>query len=416
MIRRYILFGLVTLLFSFSSYAQYKQTGGFARLLGMGGNPYVVDPYVMTVNPGWGGYYPNFLWGDLGGGTGFGPGGTGQFAGVNFHLGRGFTLGGMLTRNDFNGLSIAKLDPGVLVYTGGGDLTLVSLTSLVPNVVPLNNNLELMGAYKTGNTSIGLGVAYASTTAEATPSAGGTSSASASQIGVNAGIVTKLSGNFMLDLGASLLLPSATFEPATGSATEFSQTYILANARFFYNYSAKLAFVPTIIFVTSSGTADIGGATTTSTDLTSMTLIAFGVGINYEVGDFLLAGGPSFATTSLTIPENTGQWPELSQSVLSFPMWNLGAEWNMNEWFVARLGYVASTHKATADIEESGTEAGEFITTLFGPSGATVGVGFRLGNFSLDATVNEGVLRQGLNNIGGGGPTFAYLSASLSMP
>jgi len=48
--------------------------------------------------------------------------------------------------------------------------------------------------------------------------------------------------------------------------------------------------------------------------------------------------------------------------------------------------------------------------------GATVGVGFRFGDFSLDTTVNEDVLRQGFNTIGGGGITFAYLTASYVLP
>ena len=59
----------------------------------------------------------------------------------------------------------------------------------------------------------------------------------------------------------------------------------------------------------------------------------------------------------------------------------------------------------------------ETVNTFFTPApGATVGVGFRLGSFSLDATVNEDVLRQGLANIGGNGPTLAYLSASYAIP
>jgi hypothetical protein len=96
MIRRYFLFGLITLLFSVSVYAQYEQTGGFARLRGIGNNPYVVDPYFMTVNPAWGGHYQNFLFGDLGSQTTpWGSGGVGQFIATNFHLGSGFSLGAM---------------------------------------------------------------------------------------------------------------------------------------------------------------------------------------------------------------------------------------------------------------------------------------------------------------------------------
>lgn len=421
MIRRYFLFGLITVLFSVTSYAQYAQTGGFARLMGMGNNPYIIDPYVMTVNPGWAGHYHNFLFGDLGSGTGFGSGGTGQFIAANFHVGGGLSLGAMLTRNDFNGFSIGALDPFSRLdgtqLPGGPHGVVNRLNSMVPNsVLPLINNLELIGSYRSGNTSFGLGVAFASTTNEATPAGGSTSTGSASQLGFNVGIVTKLSGNFLLDLGASFMMPGAKFEPAQGNTSEVSQTIILANVRAFWQYSSKLAFVPTLVFLTSSGTFDNGTTTTTvSGDLTSYSLIMFGIGSNYSVGDFLFAAGPAFATASSTI-SSTETSPEVSTSALIFPIWNLGVEWNLTDWFVGRFGYVAATASVTNEQPASATTINEFIVTRFVPVGATVGVGFRLGNFSLDATVNEGVLRQGLNNIGGGGPTFAYLSLAYAMP
>ena len=64
------------------------------------------------------------------------------------------------------------------------------------------------------------------------------------------------------------------------------------------------------------------------------------------------------------------------------------------------------------------TNVNEFVATFFTTPqrGATVGVGFRFGDFSLDATVNEDVIRQGFNIIGGGGASFAYLTASYAMP
>jgi hypothetical protein len=143
-------------------------------------------------------------------------------------------------------------------------------------------------------------------------------------------------------------------------------------------------------------------------------MIGAGVGLNYTVGDFLLAGGVSFATTSSTIPGT----PELENSTFSFPVWNIGGEWNLTEWLIARMGYIAVTGKATIQSPLTPTSTLENTFTFFLPPqrGFTVGVGFHLGDFSLDATINEDVLRQGLNNIGGGGQTFAYLSASYAMP
>jgi hypothetical protein len=298
-------------------------------------------------------------------------------------------------------------------------------------VVGLNNNLELMGSIKFGSTVVGLGLAYASTNNEVVPNTGEGSIGSASQLGVNAGVVTKLGNSFLLDLGASLVMPSTDFEPAVGQLTEFSQTVIIVNARAFWSYSSKLKFVPVVAFATASGTADLGttvdGGTSTSSDLPSFSAIGFGIGVNYEVGDFLLAGGPAFATVSLTTPEVATVTPELSTSAFIFPIWNLGVEWDMNDWLVARFGYVAATLSTTTESAASATDVNEAIITSFGGpfgptsvgGGATLGVGFRLGNFSLDATVNEDVIRQGLNNLGGNGGganTFAYLSLSYAMP
>jgi hypothetical protein len=426
--RKCITILVVSILLGASAFAQYKQTGGFARLRGMGNNPFIIDPYFMTVNPAWAGHYQNFLFGDLGSqSTPWGSGGIGQFIAANFHVGGGLTLGAILTRNDFNNVSIGNPDPfsrldGAGTTIPGGPFGVVNrLNSIVGGAaaIALNNNVELLGSYKKGNTSFGLGIAIASSTNEATFASGGTSTVSASQLGFNAGIITKFSGNFMLDVGASLMLPSAKYEPATGNTSEVSQTIILANARVFWQYSSKLTFVPSLTFSSSSGTFENGNtATTTSGDLPSYSLLVFGIGTNYIVGDFLFAAGPGFATASSTI-NSTDTSPELTNSAFVFPIWNLGVEWNLTDWFVGRFGYVAATASVTNEQQATTTTVNEFIMTQFLPVGATVGVGFRLGNFSLDATVNEDVLRQGLNNIGGNGPnanTFAYLSLSYAMP
>jgi hypothetical protein len=295
------------------------------------------------------------------------------------------------------------------------------INSFGANVIPLNNNVELMGAFRAGNISLGFGVAYASTNNEFAPAndEDGPLVQSASQLGINAGILARFTPGFRLDAGASFIFPSASVEPEDGSL-EVSQTIILINARAFIDISSKLALVPVVTFVTTSGTInddiDPDGE---ETDTPSNTLLLIGAGTNYTVGDFLLAGGLAFATQSTTTPEVEDVTPELSDSRSVFPIWNLGIEWNLTDWFVGRVGYVATTESNTEE-SESGSEADEIDETIFTsfsrPLGATLGVGFRLGDFSLDAVVNEGVLREGLNNIGGGGATFAYLSLAYSIP
>jgi hypothetical protein len=433
---RYTFVMLISLLFAFTANSQeIKKTGGFARLSGMGANPFIVDPYFMTLNPAWGTYYDNFLFGDLGSGAGtstdFAAGGNGQFFAANFGLGNNLTLGGFLSRNDFQGLSITALDPlsrislipGLNYRLGVVDR--INDLGISPTAVSLNNNVELFGTLRKGNLAYGLGLSYASTTNEinnaGNPPVGGSIQASASQFGINGGILADFTSRLRLDAGVSLMFPGASFKPAIGAETSVSETIFMINARLFAKLSPKVTLVPLVTFITASGTQDLGlGDSTLSTDLPSLTAFNIGLGVNYSVGDFLLAGGLSLANASISTA-STPATPKLSTSYFIFPVWNIGLEWNMTDWFVARLGYVATTEKRTVESPAAQTptpsDKNEAIQTLFaGPNGATVGVGFRFGDFSMDATVNEGVLRQGLNNIGGGGPTFAYLSVSYALP
>lgn len=415
MLRRYIASFAIVLFLITSGFAQnVEKTGGYARILSMGNNPYIIDPYSTTVNPAWGAVYDNFLFGDLGA---QGGGNAGQFVSANFGVGKDFTLGMVLARNDFNGFGISRLDPGNQL---GGQGVVNILNSIVPgSVVALNNNFEIMGTMTFGKTSVGLGIAYASTKNDVTPAGGNGTKGSASQIGFNAGLLAQFTNSLKLDLGASLMMPSATFTPSAAGQSEskVSQTLIGINARLFWKFNNKLSFVPVVGFLTASGTADNGTVTpSTSVDLPSFSTITAGIGINYQVGDFLLAGGPAFATTTLTNPSVPNVSPELSTSALTFPLWNLGLEWKMNDWLIGRMGYVGATSSVTTETAATATTINEAVATQFLPYGATFGLGFRLGNFSLDGTVNVEVIRQGLNNIGNFGPTFAYMSASYAIP
>jgi hypothetical protein len=424
MIKRMILTGLIITFTAICLYSQgVEKTGGLARLAGIGGNPYVMDPFFNTVNPAWNSVYDNFVLGDLGSSAGapFSAGGFGQYLSGSFRIGRNFTLGGILARNDFNGMSVALLDPGSNNSLGipiGGVVSTVNGIRGTGAVIPLDNNFEIIGTYSMGNLALGLGIAYASTTNDFTPATGTSSEGAASQLGFNLGLLTDITSSIKLDLGASFIMPSASFKLSTDNETAASQTIIMVNGRAFWDISSKLQFVPVVLFATASGTLDSGVTSTGSIDMPSFSSIGVGAGLNYRVGDFLLAGGVIFSTNSLTFPAIQNVNPELSNSATIFPLWNFGVEWDLLDWLVGRFGYVSFTGSVTNETAPTATSVDEAVFTFFTPSqrGATVGVGFRFGDFSLDATVNEDVLRQGFNNIGGGGASFAYLTASYAMP
>lgn len=392
---------------SMALYAQFEdieRSGGYARLLSLGNNPYVIDPYFTTLNPSWAATYDNFLWGDLGSQqTPWGNDGVGQFAGFNFRITKGLVLGALLSRNDFQGTSISSLTPAntlVNLMNQGGQ-----------RVIALNNNLELLGAFSLGNATLGVGLSYASSTNDVNPPVGNSIEGSASQIGLNAGLLAEF-GPIILDAGVSLVLPSTSYSPAEGGETKLSGTVLGIFGRAFIRSTSRLQLVPAIGLITTSGSVDIPNSP--SRDLPSSTTLAIGFGINYRVDDILIAGGPGINIQSITEPSVPNLQPELTESSIIFPIWNIGAEWQFTDWLTGRLGYTASTGNTTTESQVDLTRVSESVQTFYGPSGATLGLGFRLKGFSLDATVNDDVLRQGLSNIGGNGPTFAYLSASLA--
>jgi hypothetical protein len=373
----------------------------------MGDNPYIVDPNNIAINPAYSSMYQNFLWGDIGSSVANPEDGYGQFAGFNYGLDKDFTLGFLLTRNDFmSSYSIGNLDPRNLVG---------QINSNVPgaNLVPLDNNFELLGSYDFGTFALGLGLSYASTTNDYKPATGTGDKNSASQFGINLGIMSSFSYNFKFDAALSLVLPSATYEPGAAGVdkVEGSNTDLLINARGFWRLSKKVSIVPTVAFYNSSGSYKVGSQ---STDLPTWMGIAVGVGLHYRVGDLLIAGGPSFMYESNKYPSVENVSPEETDSWTTFPAWNLGAEWYLTDWLIGRLGYVASTFSQTYQYTATTTTVDEQTTTGFGRGDVRLGVGFRLGGFNLDATINDDVLREGLNLVGGGTNTFAYLSASYA--
>lgn len=402
----YIFISILCIPFSIHS-QDIERTGGYARFLSMGSNPYIIDPEAIKVNPAWGNYYYNFLWGDIGSnaGTDFGNLSNGQFAGVNFALNKNFTLGMLLTRNDFNTFSIGKLDPLANLGDGFGVL------HEVPGAVALNNNLEIFSSLKMRNLILGLGVAYAASKKDTKLTNVGETNITASQLGINGGIIANFKNNLLLDAGISFIFPSASNEPpAPDTKTTASQTIIGINARLFWRYSEKLRFVPAFYFINATGSQELNGQ---SGDLNSLTSVGFGFGIEYSIGDFLLVGGPGFNSNSWRIPSIPNNQPELSNSSFVFPIWNLGAEWTALDWLIARMGYTASTSNNTTQTPAGSVLVTETTITQYSPGTATLGLGLRFGGFSFDATINSDVLREGFGNIGGG-RTFTYISTSYA--
>lgn len=395
MLRKYFSVVVMVLFVVSTAYAQMDRTGGTARVTSLGNNPFVMDPSDMRHNGAWLGSYGNMLYGDLGTQSGaWTNGGTNQWVGFNLNVNKNLTLGAVLNRNDdadyFGNLSRAN----ALAGTAG-------IGSPV-----INNGLVLNAAFGLSGSTLGVSLAYASAVNNVTPAGGTETKQSTTNFGLNVGFITALSGN-TLELHAGVLMPSASNEPGGGTKTSASETWIEVGGRYFHSLNKTWTLVPVLEVMTSSGKTEAGG---TSTDGPSTFNVELGFGIQYKVGDFTLVGGPSFSLMSETTKLAAPATGEDKQSRMTFPQWNLGAEWKATDWLVARLGWEASTFSTSTELA-SGAKS---TVTGFGNGTAYAGLGLRFGNFGLDATVNTDVIRQGLNNVAGGGSTFNLLSASYA--
>lgn len=402
------IFAIVLFVACFVQAQDFQRSGGYARVMSMGNNMYIMDPENIKGNSAFASMYENFIWGDVGSQkTAWGNDGNGQFVGFNFKITSELDLGLLLSTTTTGSMynAISDVDPfGVVSQING-----IVAGSPVP---AFNNNMQLFGNYKFGNSTFGLGLAYASTTNDFTPATSGSGYKSgASQLGLNLGVVTALSTSMKLDAALNFISAGAKFEPQTGNKVEVSRTGISVMARLWNKMNEKMTMVPLVGFMTQSGEDKAG---TTTTDAPSYTQIVVGCGFNYHVGDFLLAGGPSFMLMSRTDAAVANVSPELKTTTMSFPVWNFGVEWMLTDWMTGRFGYYALSPSTTMETAATSTTKDERILTDGGWNDFTLGVGFKFGNFSLDAYVNDDVLRQGFNNIGGGQATFAYLSTSYA--
>ncbi|MFH0736782.1 MAG: hypothetical protein V1773_18275 [bacterium] len=403
-----VLLFVLSLIMLNNNYAQetIKRSGGLARIMSMGDNLYIEDPTDMKINPAYGAYYDNFIWGDIGKTTyAGGSGGTSQFFGANLRLDENLTIGAILSREDQAGsISISSVDPLYLSSQG-----------YFGNERP-NNNTEIFASYKLSNLSLGFGISYlsAGSKIEYNNVVNHHENRDYSQIGFNFGLLTKLSTYNSIDAAILLLLPKSRRE-LDSLTEEVSQTVFKADVRAFIRLNEKIKFVPVFNLLLGSGSDDIVRQVTANTfknkDLPSYTQLLVGAGINYSTDKFLFAGGPSFIYI-LTKDDSDDPEREYSKTAIE---WNIGAEWYCTTWLTARMGYKAYTSSDFAKTKYELGSNNESTRTNYGnDDGFTLGIGFKFEGFSLDATVNDDIIRQGLNNIGGGNATLGFVSVSYA--
>ncbi len=441
--------------------------GGLARQIAMGGssagqglvlNPFIwEDPTLLLVNPAYQTLYKDYFWTNIGGGTlaglttvdnGYGL----QNAGISFALNKEFTVGVVLSYDP------SFANTARTLIGGGGALGFnipgLSIAQRAPRPIPAVANVwEAFASYDAGSLDVGFGFLYGNSNSDSSLASGTTSSsseASARLFGFRGGILLDMGAGNALDVSAALRIDKAkdnvTQTPAPTAPTDgeysVSGTELQLQARARLKLSNRVNLVPYGAFATLSGEPKEDAKPSASAAATpralkvSLTALAFGAGIEYQTTDIFLASGLSFFTARGKAEFSqaaVGTTPAAALtgtiSNTSIPVINLGGEWWFLEWLAGRAGYYRTLGKFKLKVESTiGTTSSTFETNLTTPSSfllfgnvtgdgiVTLGLGFRFGSFSLDATVSEEALRRGFGLLGAGDNlnTFGFLNASFN--
>jgi hypothetical protein len=469
MLRRLATIAVVVVVVGSSLFAADGKNGGIARQIAMGGsqagsglvlNPFIMDdPALMLLNPAYQAMYKDYAWMNIGGGalTGlstFNNGYGQQNAGIAFAFGREWSIGAIFSYDPSAANAVASL-------IGGAPSPAPGFPALPPfnqrpggaqTIPSIANVWELVVTYDLGSVDLGFGFMYGGSNADTkssvtTPAAASTETeASASMFGFRFGANIDLGSGSSFDASASLRLDKATDNVintpvVAGAGGEYSAsgTEIQVNLRGKFKMSNKVNFVPYGVFATLSAEpkedSPPNGATamTASEKVTAMAY-AVGVGGEYRTPSFYLAGGVSLQSASAELELNTGgTTPATTKATATYfalPVVNIGGEWWFTDWLAGRGGYTRALATLKGETEGptpgSTTENNNTIPHSFlfvggiNPSThdglVTLGLGFRFGGFSLDATVSEEALRRGLGLIGSQDNinTFGYMTASYN--
>jgi hypothetical protein len=396
-----------------SAHADAK-LGGVARQLSMGGvgtvgiatNPFIFDdPVYQYINPAYQGNYKDYAWANIGGGdlTGNNVSSYGyqnQHGGVNFSLGDGIALGTILAYDP----SLANAISQRALGTGNSGQS--------PSLVEV---LEFVGSYGFDHTTVGLGILYGWNGDDRIDTTG-TYEHATTVFGFRGGIYHDLGSGNAIE-GSVAFRTSSADDKNPSTTGEASATEILASVRAKLRVNNKVNFIPIGSFTTVS--ADGMNAGTALGDITG-TSIAVGAGLDLTVGDLYLVGGVSYAMQSVEY-DSAGMNGKATET--AFPAMNLGAEFWLTDWLIARMGYMRAFISSKVEMTTGGTttEFNEFFgsswvnTLSFDDDNLVVlGLGGRFGNFALEATVNEAAVSRFFGLIGTDLNTFGLLSASYN--
>lgn len=401
---------LAVMLLLFMAVGVYAQSipSGTGRYEALGNSPFILDAATdINNNPAWNCYYRDYTFGDIGRNVINDFALTDQYAGVTFGVGKKWNLGMILNRRD---------DKWDLFNNDGWGGNNVGVSS---PIVPFKG---LIGYSASKNFHIAFAPYIAFWSADSTTTGD-----------TNAVNYTASSYAFGGTVGFGYMIKKGWIEGAVKFGMNkykneitmpgSSQTYeneggidIGANFRawIYPKKNSKIAIVPVLGFNTYSWNPKVtNGATVTGLNYN---LLSFngGIGMNWPVSDDIqlaagvIAGYYSYKSDSGSV--------EYKFTSFEAPRFHLAGETSIAEWLTARLGYMRSVsfQKITDDNGTTSTEYSMSVPSNYDQT-ISLGAGFHFGRFSIDATVSERWLKEGINFVSGRqNDLFGVVSASYN--
>jgi len=385
----------------------YSQSipSGTGRYTALGSSPFILDASTdIFNNPAWNNYYRNYAFGDL---NQFGE--SDNFdgnAGVTFGVGKKWNLGMIINKRSDNFSSF------------NNDVLRPSNSPIVPF-------MGLIGTSLSKNFHLGLAPYVSMGNSEFTDTNGTTNVTNSSMsIGANLGfmyLIKKgwIEGNIKFRMNSFKNDSSNTSGSLLVESSGGMELGVSLRAWIYPTKGSKVAVVPILGFYTYSfqpkATVTSGGTSVALTGLNwSWMNINAGVGLNWPImDDIQIAGGVTVAYNSSK--SDSGAVENKSTDFIA-PAFNMALETRITDWLTARLGFNKSIRTGKY---ETNTQTYNNLVSSANAETINLGAGFHFGRFSIDATVSERWLKQGVYFISGGNTSgdrdmFGLISASYN--
>jgi hypothetical protein len=405
---------LLLLVMAVGAFAQ-SIPSGTARYEALGYNPFIMDAATdINRNPAWGGMYRNYTFGDIGRGSVGELELTQQYAGVNFGLGKNFSAGMVLNKEEGE-------------IFGGEFYSYYNNLGISSPIVPFKGLI----AYTATNKKLHIGLApYFAMWSKKSTSGTLDTTWNSMILGGTVGVYSKMKKGWVegaVDVKLDKYKYERTDTVAANNLTNETSGGLELSAflrAFFEVYKpSKINLVPYVAFKMFNWEPKITQTPAlTQADEYKFLSISGGVGINMPVlDDGMLAGGLSVAYNSAehnTSDTNYTDNTKVTEFVL--PRFNLGLEWSFTDWLSGRAGYSRSvtSEKTTREYTAGSVSTTAEVTQLLASDPVetvTLGLGLHFGRFSFDGLIGERVFKHGTYLLSGyQDDLYAVISASYN--